>query len=471
MTDDRPHSSPDTGPTTTTTRGGHIAARIDRLPLTRVQYLLAAITQVYWGMLIDTDGLVGRLYPFVWEPQGMSTFQFSVLLAGNIGAGILSGQYLGGFLSDRFGRKKILVASAVADAIFLWPIAHTSDFWWLLLWNYLYGAGLGLMLSTNNVYLHEIAPPNMRHRLAMRTQLITAVCAIVPGVLGLMFVPENWRWFIYVLVIIQLVVVTPLGLFFLPESPRWLESKGRTEEADRIVSRWEARIERSHGPLPEPDLSRNPVVQTKKVPLRELFRGQYGKRILLIMIVWSLAYAGIVYGASSYLPTYLVDNHWSSDEVFLWVSIIAALTRVGGFYIASFTGERVERKKFLMTVGIAWAALFCLLLVFHGKPAQIIIILVALPLGTLWLFNMYNYTSQAFPTRFRSAGYSWSNGIGHTAAVWGPMLIAPLFALTAHQGHWGWILWVALPGAVLPSLLIGKFGIKQRGQTLEETAT
>ena len=38
---------------------GNIAARIDRLPLTRVQYLLAGITQVYWGLLIDTDGIVG----------------------------------------------------------------------------------------------------------------------------------------------------------------------------------------------------------------------------------------------------------------------------------------------------------------------------------------------------------------------------------------------------------------------------
>ena len=472
MTDDRP--DPSTSSVSTTgapTLRGHIAARIDRLPLTRVQYLLAAITQVYWGMLIDTDGIVGRLYPFVWEPQGMSTFQFSVLLAGNIGAGILTGQYIGGYLSDRFGRKKVLVASALIDAVFLWPIAHASDFWWLLLWNYLYGVGLGLMLATNNVYLHEIAPPSMRHRLAMRTQLITAVCAIIPGILGVLFVPHDWQWFIYVLVAIQLLVVTPLGIFLLPESPRWLEQKGRVEEADRIVARWEAAIERRHGPLPEPDISRNPVVRTQKVPLRELFSGTYGRRILLIMVVWSLAYAGIVYGASSYLPTYLADHNWSAQEVFVWVSIVAALTRIGGFYAASFTGERVERKTLLVTIGIAWAVLFSMLLVFPSKPAQIIIVLVALPLGTLWLFNMYNYTTQAFPTRLRSAGYAWSNGVGHTAAVWGPMLIAPLFASTADQGHWGWILWITVGGALLPSLLIGRFGIRQRNQTLEETST
>lgn len=462
---------PDSGPTTTAVRGGHIAARIDRLPLTRVQYLLAAITQVYWGVLIDTDGVVGRLYPFVWEPRGMSTFKFSVMLACNIGVGILCGQYLGGWLSDRFGRKKVLVTSAVVNALFLWPIALTDAYGWLLVWNALYGIGLGLMLATNNVYLHEIAPPGMRHRLAMRTQLITAVCAIIPGVLGVMFVPHAWEWFIYVLVLIQLLIVTPLGLFILPESPRWLESKGRTEEAERIVARWEAAIERRHGPLPEPDIARNPVVRTRKVPVRELFRGEYGKRILLIMVVWSLAYSGIVYGTTSWVPTYLVDEHWSANEVFVWVSIVAAGTRIAGFYIASLSGERVERKNMLLTVGIAFAALMLLLLIFHDKPMQILILMVALPMATLWLFNMYNYTSQSFPTRIRSAGYSWSNGLGHTAAVWGPLLIAPLFAMTKHQGHWGWLVWITVAGALVPSLLVVRFGIRQRGQTLEETAT
>lgn len=453
-------------------RTGHIAARIDRLPLTRVQYLLAAITQIYWGILIDTDGVVGRLYPFVWEKQGMSEFEFSIMLASNIGVGILSGMYLGGWLSDRFGRKRILVVSALIDAAFLWPIAVTNSFGWLLLWNFLYGVGMGLMLSTNNVYLHELAPPNMRHRLAMRTQLITAACALIPGVLGLLFVPENWEWFLYVLCIIQIVIVTPLGLFILPESPRWLEQKGRTEEAERIVARWEAQIESRHGPLPEPVVERNPVVQTQKVPVRELFRGMYGKRIVLILIVWSLAYAGIVYGTTSFLPTYLVDTkHWSSDDVFLWATLIAALTRMVGFYIASFTGEKVERKSMLLTVGVIWAALFSTLLLTDSKPLVIIILLVSLPLGTLWLFNMYNYTSQSFPTRIRAAGYAWSNGLGHTAAVWGPLLIAPMFAATAAGGNWGWIAWVTLAGAILPSALLYKFGIKQRAQTLEETST
>ena len=223
---------------------GHIAARIDRLPICRIQYALAGITQIYWGGLIATDAVVARLFPFLWGPLGMSTLQFSLMLSANIGAGILVGEYLGGFLSDRFGRKKILIASALVDAVFLWPLAYTNTFGVLLVFNFLYAIGMGFMLATNAVYMHEIVPPQGRHKIAMRVQLLTVVVILIPTVMAYFWIPAHYRWYIWGLVIIE-VALTPLGLA-LPESPRWLEAKGRHEDADKIVSRWEAKIGRAH---------------------------------------------------------------------------------------------------------------------------------------------------------------------------------------------------------------------------------
>ena len=52
---------------------GRIAARIDRLPLTRVQWELAILVELAWGFIIvDTDGIGARLYPFVWRPHTSS---------------------------------------------------------------------------------------------------------------------------------------------------------------------------------------------------------------------------------------------------------------------------------------------------------------------------------------------------------------------------------------------------------------
>src|SRR6202142_2361353 len=86
---------------------GDIAARIDRLPLTRIQYRYAAITQWFWGIMIAADGLVASLYPFVWAPKGLITsFQFDLILGSNIGVGILIGEYIGGVLARASRREE-----------------------------------------------------------------------------------------------------------------------------------------------------------------------------------------------------------------------------------------------------------------------------------------------------------------------------------------------------------------------------
>jgi MFS family permease len=453
---------------------GEIAARIDRLPLTRLQYRLAAITQIYWGGLIATDAVVARLFPFIWGPLGMSTEQFSILLAANVGAGILAGEYLGGYLSDRFGRKKVLIASAIVDAAFLWPLGYTRGFWWLLAWNFLYATGMGFMLATNAVYLHEIAPPAHRHKIAMRTQLLTAVVIAVPSVLAYFWIPAHYRWYLFALVAIQIVILVPLGLFGLPESPRWLESKGRHREADQIVSRWEAAISKRRGPLPAPDTEGHPVIESEHVPARELVSSGYRNRTILLLAVWVLAYPGVVYGVTSYLPTYLVEHGWTAHQIFLYGgtgSIVALPVIIALFYLCSLLGERFERKYLIMIAGIVFTACLLLLLVVGGKPGIAVLLLIAGGAGSLWLMNMYNYTAAAYPTRLRSVGTGWTDGVGHLGTFLGTPVIGALFTATAAHGNYGWILWCAVLCTLAPSLIVGLLGMRQKGAVLEQLST
>lgn len=91
-------------------------------------------------------------------------------------------------------------------------------------------------------------------------------------------------------------------------------------------------------------------------------------------------------------------------------------------------------------------------------------------IGTfLWLFNMYNYTAVAFPTRIRSVAFAWTDGLGHLGAWAGVTLIGLLYGLGPN--HPGWFLFIILPGALLPGLLIRAFGIKQAGAVLEQVST
>ena len=83
---------------------GHIAARIDRLPLTRVQWHLAILVEITWGFIIfDTDGIGARLYPFVWRPDHIiDVYQYAVIQALQVGA-----RHSAGRLSDELGRRPV----------------------------------------------------------------------------------------------------------------------------------------------------------------------------------------------------------------------------------------------------------------------------------------------------------------------------------------------------------------------------
>ena len=87
----------------------------------------------------------------------------------------------------------------------------------------------------------------------------------------------------------------------------------------------------------------------------------------------------------------------------------------------------------------------------------------------LYLFNLYNYTAVAYPTRIRSIAFAWTDGLGHLGAWGGVTLLGPLYDWG--PDHLGWFLWIVGPGALLPALLIRGFGIKQRSAVLEQVST
>ena len=88
-----------------------IPARIDRLPLTRVQWELAILVEITWGFIIvDTDGIGSRLYPFVWRPLGsISNNEYAVIqaLQGRIEALDLEVKRLGHALTGQSSTSKI----------------------------------------------------------------------------------------------------------------------------------------------------------------------------------------------------------------------------------------------------------------------------------------------------------------------------------------------------------------------------
>lgn len=451
---------------------GHIAARIDRLPMTSVQWKLFILVEITWGFIIfDTDGIGARLYPFVWRPKGiLDVTHYAVIQALQVGAGILLGVYLMSWVADRYGRRPAILLATLLGGLCIWPFAYVFDFWGMVLLSVLSTLGVGGIVATHSVYLSEMISPGLRNRALLASQGVTALVAVSVNLMAFWLFPVQWQLFLWISAAIEVVVLLPLLWWLLPESPRWLEAHGRAAEAERVMSLYEARVQAvSAAPLPAPQQDMHPVVMARGTGWLELFTSPvYRGRTILLIVCWLLGYGGLIYGVGAFTAVYMVDHGASAHFVFLAIAGAYALLFVG-FQINSWLGERVERRDVLCFSGFLFAASW-LVIWLHPTLTFIAIFYAISRVGTgLWLFNLYNYTAVSYPTRIRSMAFAWTDGLGHLGAWAGVTLLGPLYGWG--PDHLGWVLWIVVPGALVPALLIRGFGIRQQRAVLEQVST
>ena len=450
---------------------GDSAARIDRLPLTKVQWQLAILIEVTWGFIIfDTDGIGARLYPFVWAPNHIiNVTQYAVIQALQVGLGVLLGVWLMSWVADRHGRRPAILLATLLGGLCLWPFAYVTNFWGMVFLSVLSTLGVGGIVATHSVYLAEMTSPEVRNKVLLAAQSCTALVAVGVNMLAFWLVPSHWQAFLWVSAAVEVLVLLPLLYWRLPESPRWLEARGRHAEAERIMAEYEQRVQADSGmPLAEPEKGRHPVVVAERGAWREMFSNpDYRGRTLLLIVCWLLAYAGLIYGVGAFTAVYMVDHGASPHFVFATIAGAYALTFVAFQVNASF-GERVERRDVLFAMGLLFAGSWLIIWLWPNLP--VIVVFYSLSrVGTgLFLFNLYNYTAVAYPTRMRAMAFAWTDGLGHLGAWAGVTLLGPLYLVG--PDHLGWILWIVVPGALLPAFLLRGLGIRQSRAVLEQVS-
>ncbi len=452
---------------------GHIAARIDRLPLTAVQWRLAILIEVTWGFIIfDTDGIGARLYPFIWRPQHVVTVnQYAVIQALQVGLGVLLGAYLMSWVADRYGRRPAILLSTLLGGICIWPFAYVTDFWALVVLSVLSTLGVGGIVATHSVYLSEMTSSAIRNKVLLASQGITALVAASVNLLAFWLIPGHWQAYLWVSAAVEIIVLLPLLLRFLPESPRWLETHRRHAEAEQVVAELEERCRQASGgrPLPAPDHGMHPVIVATKGAWREIFTSPiYRGRTIVMLICWLLGYAGLIYGSGAFAAVYLVDHGATAHFVFL-TFVVGSLVVFLAFQINARISEGIERRDVMCVMACLFAAAF--VVVYLAPNLWVIAAFFVLSrIGVaLWLFNLYNYTAVAYPTRIRAAAFAWTDGLGHLGAWGGVTLLGPLYAWGPN--HLGWFLWLLIPGSLVPAFVIRAFGIKQSRTVLEQVST
>jgi MFS family permease len=448
---------------------GEMAARIDRLPLTWMQWELGLVIQTAWGCMLATDGPALRLYPFIWEPKHLITSsEYSVVYAFEVGIGILLGGYFIGWLADKIGRRPALILSAFLAAAFSWPFAYVTNYPALVVLSVFSALGVGGVLAINVVYMGEMTSPAVRGRVVMGTQVwaIILLEVILIGWIPHYLVPAHYQAYQWLLTGLNLLVMVLL-FFRMPESPRWLEARERRDEARKIMERMEARVRKSHPVLPEPDLQPHQVVAEEKTNMLAVFAPQYVVRTVFLLVVFVLLYGGIIYGNSSYAVVFLAETRGYSASFIFSLTAWAGLVAAAVYALNALFGDRVERRTMVLVGAIVFAGCWLGVYNVHSTPALVVLYIGLTTGAVVFLWNMYAYVPLNYPTRMRALGTGWTDGVGHVGAWGGVLLCGHIFMATSPGG---WILLVTIPGALLPGVMIGFFGVRQRRRALEELA-
>lgn len=455
-------------PTTSVLPPGEIAARLDRLPLSAMHWLMCLTVQLAFGLVLSVNASSSRLYPFVWAPAGEVTpTGYALLFMIQVGVGILLGEWLFGFISDRIGRKRAMVLAIVVVGLFFLPLAFSSNTIFQAVFSGIAALGIGGMFTTNVVYMQEIAPPAARSRLSLASQAFGYFIFGGVTIFSAALFPQYWQFWIFGSSAAILLIALPLVIFLLPESPRWLEGKGRTDHAVSVLERLERRASKGgRRPLPAWDLSSHAVVEVERVPLRELFSRAYLGRVILLSFCSMLIYAGGLYGFSQFASVHLAARGLSPAIILTVSGVGLAAGGVLGLIVLAAIGERLERKTTIFLSSLVFSA--GVLMMMLGDDLWIPaagVFLTGFSISVT-LANIQLYASNAFPTRFRSAGVGWTDGIGHSGAIWGPFVVSALYVIPGTNG-WAWALWCIIAGALLPSILMLVFGRRQNRKTLE----
>jgi putative MFS transporter len=459
---------------------GEIAARLDRLPSSWYVWRMIVLISLggvfeFYDLFFTAYVAPGMVKSGLFKPEslgpiaglqvvavaGFGTFVFATF------AGLWVGALILGQVADRLGRRKIFVGSLIWYMVCTVVMAFQQSGFWLVVWRFLAGIGLGIELVTIDAYIAELIPRHLRGRAFSTNQFITYCTVPVVAFLAWLLVPlrplgfDGWRWVVLIGSLGAIVVwFLRLGV---PESPRWLAKHGRNAEAERVTAQIEAGVERELGrPLPPP--SPEPAEAEGRGSLAEAFVPPYRARTIMLS-VFNLAQTIGFYGFAAWVPTLLIGRGVHVTQSLLYAFIIAIANPIGPL-LGTLFSDRVERKW--QIVGGAAGMLIAMFIFSRlSVPAALIILGVLFTLAAnVMSYAFHNYQAELYPTRIRARAigfvYSWSR----LSAAFAGLAIGYFL----HTG--GVTAVAAFIGAAMLVVIfvIGVFGPRTRDLALEQIA-
>src|SRR5882762_4966096 len=215
---------------------------------------LISIVAAMGGLLFGWDWVViGGAKPF-FQRYFQLTSEAQIGWANSCAlVGCLAGAMAAGALSDKLGRKRLLIVAALLFAVTSLGNALAQNFTIFIAWRILGGVAIGLASNLSPMYIAEIAPAQLRGRLVAINQLTVVIGILLAQYINWFLVrnlpqgasdefirnswfgQQGWRWMFGLTAAPALLFF--IGMLLVPESARWLAKNGRLPLAEAILAR------------------------------------------------------------------------------------------------------------------------------------------------------------------------------------------------------------------------------------------
>ncbi len=201
-------------------------------------YIIAAVASL-GGLLSGFDmGVISGALLFINSTWAMTPLEQGWLVSSAI-AGSVVGAAANGFLADLYGRKKIIIATALIFVVGSLMCGFAQSINQLIISRIIIGIAVGMVSFAVPLYLSEISPQKIRGMLVSLFQLAITAGILLSYLINRIFAnfEFNWRWMLGSGVIPAAILL--IGISFLSDTPRWLISKNREQEAKDIFNKIE----------------------------------------------------------------------------------------------------------------------------------------------------------------------------------------------------------------------------------------
>lgn len=317
----------------------------------RLYTIMISLIVALGGFLLGFDSaVISGATPFYRETFGLNSG--SMLIGFSVSSlilGAILGNIIAGSLADRFGRRKILMVTAMLFTISAIATAFSFDIVSFLVARIVGGLGVGMAILVAPMYIAEIAPRKLRGTLVTFNQLNIVLGISIAYFSNYYFqqtiADPDMKWRIMLGVEAVPALIYLALLFFVPRSPRWLMQKGKDDEALNVLVKIHGQAQSL---IEYNEIDRSLKEEKNKEKAR--FADVFSARMKIVLIIgFGIAFFQQITGINAifyYAPMIFEMAGGGKDAAFMQAAILG-VTNVVMTVVAMFLIDSLGRKPLL----------------------------------------------------------------------------------------------------------------------------